>query len=178
MNAMTPRNTAQLVSFRENITKVQAGLLENIAAGVIADTLPTCTVKHYFTPQDEKFKSYTYAREMTIPKDTVIIGKLHRHRHLNIISKGKVTVATEAGKVSFIGPCTFVSEEGTKRAVYANEDTIWTTIHTVSYGSEADLDKIEKEVIAETYEDLDLISTIKELNTMLHQDSVTEGGVA
>lgn len=166
-----PANTLELVSFRENITTVQDGLLEAIAGGHIESTLERCSVKHYFTPQDDKFRCFTYAREMTIPKGTVIIGKLHRHKHLNIISKGSVSVATEHGPKHYTAPCTFISELGTKRAVYAQEDTVWTTIHTVSYGEEKDLDKIEAEVIACSYEDLNLICTVKEL-TMLESNSV------
>jgi hypothetical protein len=179
MHEVTPyhnSNTLELVSFRENLTKVQEGMLKAIADGVAPSTLEDCTVKHYFTPQDDKFGCYTYAREMTIPFDTVIIGKLHRHRHLNIISKGRVSVITEHGPKHYIAPCTFISEVGTKRAVYAEADTLWTTIHTVSYGREEDLDKIEAEVIAPSYEDLNLISTVKELTMMLNSNN--EGGVA
>lgn len=164
--SLNNNNTLAQVSFRENINKVENAMLELIADGATQNTLISCTVKHFFTPQDEKFKSFTYAREMTIPEDTIIIGKIHRHQHLNIISQGSVKVITEQGLKHFVGPCTFVSEIGTKRAVYAEKDTIWTTIHTVSYGSEKDLDKIEAEVIAPSYEDLNLISTVKEL-TML-----------
>lgn len=171
-------NTLAVVAFRENILKIQSGLIKAIADGAIEDTLPQCTVKHYFTPQDEKFGSYTYAREMTIPTDTVIIGKIHRHRHLNIISQGKVSVITEHGPKHYTAPCTFVSEMGTKRAVHAKEGTIWTTIHTVSYGSEEHLDKIEAEVIAPSYEALNLISSVKELDTMLTFNVTPEGGAA
>ena len=179
MHLITPSaNTLELVSFRENITKIQSSLLQSIADGVIPDTLGECTVKHCFTPQDETFGCYTYAREMTIPKDTVIIGKLHRHKHLNIISQGSVMVATEHGNKHYTAPCTFISEVGTKRAVYAEEGTIWTTIHTVSYGSEEDLDKIEAEVIAPSYEDLNLISTVKELTMLQYNLFDTDGGVA
>jgi len=179
MNSTAPinSNTLALVSFRENITKIQSGLIDAIANGAIEDTLKECTIKHYFTPQDDTFGCYTYAREMTIPKDTVIIGKLHRHKHLNIISQGRVSVVTEHGPKHYVAPCTFISEVGTKRAVYAEEGTIWTTIHTVSYGSEKDLDKIEAEVIAPSYEDLNLISTVKELTMLQHFNNV-EGGVA
>jgi hypothetical protein len=38
---------------------------------------------------------------MFIPKGTVIIGKIHRHQHLNFILQGKVSVATEFGKKYF-----------------------------------------------------------------------------
>lgn len=170
MNNIVPsinnNNTLALVAFRENITKIQTGLLSAIAEGTIPDTLKDCTVRHYFTPRDESFGCFTYAREMSIPKDTVIIGKLHRHRHLNIISQGSVKVVTEHGEMHYEAPCTFISEMGTKRAVHAKEGTIWTTIHNVSYGTEDDLDKIEAEVIAPSYEDLNLISTVKELNML------------
>lgn len=177
MNSIVPSNcnTLAVVSFRESINKIQDGLLTAISEGVIEDRMPECIVKHYFTPQDEKFGCYTYAREMTIPEDTVIIGKIHRHQHLNIISQGRVNVFTEHGPKEYKAPCTFVSEKGTKRAVWASKDTIWTTIHTVSYGNEKDLDKIEAEVIAPSYEDLNLISTVKELTTMLQFNS---GGAA
>lgn len=43
-----------------------------------------------------------------------------------------------------------VSEAGTKRAVHAHTDTIWTTIHLTD---KTDLAEIEKELIAETYEE-------------------------
>jgi hypothetical protein len=173
-------NTPALVSFREGINKIQEDLKSAIQAGTIVDRLPECTVKHYFTPQDDKFGCFTYAREMTIPTDTFIIGKIHRHQHLNIISKGSVSVITEHGPKKYVGPTTFVSEPGTKRAVYAEEGTIWTTIHTVSYGTEADLDKIEAEVIAPSYEDLNLLCDNKELTMLQYElfDNEPAGGVA
>jgi quercetin dioxygenase-like cupin family protein len=156
MNALTKQ-------FRESIQKVEAGMKEMIAKGEIEDTLPNCTVKHYFTPIDEKYGCCTYAREMTIPKGTLIIGKIHRHEHLNIISKGKVSVSTEFGTKYLEAPCTFISEVGLKRAVIAEEDTIWTTIHLTKGNCEADLADIEEEVIAPSYEALtnNLIEGVK-----------------
>jgi quercetin dioxygenase-like cupin family protein len=156
MNALTKQ-------FRESIQKVEAGMKEMIAKGEIEDTLPDCTVKHYFTPIDEKYGCCSYAREMTIPKGTLIIGKIHRHEHLNIISKGKVSVSTEFGTKYLEAPCTFISEVGLKRAVIAEEDTIWTTIHLTKGNCEADLADIEEEVIAPSYEALtnNLIEGVK-----------------
>jgi quercetin dioxygenase-like cupin family protein len=149
--------------FRESILKVEAGMKEAIANGQLESTLDQCTVKHYFTPIDEKYGCCTYAREMTIPKGTLIIGKIHRHEHLNIISKGKVSVSTEFGTKYLEAPCTFISEVGLKRAVIAEEDTIWTTIHLTKGNCEADLADIEEEVIAPSYEALtnNLIEGVK-----------------
>lgn len=125
--------------FRRSVFQLQDYLLTQ------ESTLDQCVVRHIFAPG-------CYAREMTIPNGTVIIGKIHRHRHVNIISKGKVRVATEFGIEHFEAPYTFVSEVGTKRAVYTLEETVWTTIHVTD---ETDLEKIEDYVIAKDYDMLE-----------------------
>jgi len=156
-------NSLQKVQFRQNILAVQDGLNKMIEDKVIESTLEDCIVNHYFAPKDEKYGCCTYAREMLIPKGTLIIGKIHRHKHLNIISKGKVTVFTEFGEKHLEGPVTFISEIGLKRSVYAVEDTLWTTIHLTEFVGEEHLDKIEQEVIAPSYEEMGLIASTKEL---------------
>jgi hypothetical protein len=103
-----------------------------------------CPLQHVFAPG-------VYARTIFIPKGGVLVGKIHKHRHINILSQGSVLVTTEfGGSERLIGPLTMVSEPGTKRAVYAETDVVWTTIHPTN---ETDLDKIEVEVIAKTYKE-------------------------
>lgn len=107
---------------------------------------PDSCVTHFFAPG-------VYVRQMLIPKDMVVVGKIHKTRHVSIISCGKVSVTTEGRGVEVIeGPYTFINEPGDKRAVYAHEDTIWTTIHPTN---ETDLEKIEAEVIAKDYAELE-----------------------
>lgn len=95
------------------------------------------------------FAKGLYAREIYIPKGTLLIGKIHKSEHLNIISKGDISVVTEFGTKRIVAPFTMVSQPGTKRVGYANEDTVWTTIHATE---ETDMEKIERELIAENYE--------------------------
>jgi hypothetical protein len=155
------QNTHDKVKFRQDVLTVEQGIKDRVASGeAIPDDSP---VKHYFSPVDENYGCCTYAREILLRKGSLVIGKIHRHQHLNIISKGKVTVFTEFGKKELEGPCTFVSEVGLKRAVYAHEDTIWTTIHLTAYVGEENLDKIEDEVIAPNYGDLGLIASVNDL---------------
>lgn len=153
------QNTSVKVKFRQNILIVQDGLQKLIDDGAVQSTLEDCTLKHYFTPKDEKYGCCTYAREMLIPKGTLIIGKIHRHQHLNFISKGKVTVFTEFGQKHLEAPCTFISEIGLKRAVYAKEDTLWTTVHLTEFEGEENLSKIESEVIAPSYNEMGLTAS-------------------
>jgi hypothetical protein len=160
---LAEQNTFEKVKFRQNVLTTEAGIKDLIAKGEIPDALPDCTLTHYFTPKDDKYGCHAYAREMFIPKGTVIIGKIHRHQHLNFISKGKVIVITEFGQKYLEAPCTFVSEVGLKRAVYAEEDTLWTTVHLTEHGHEDDLSKIEDEVIAPSYDDMALIYSVEKL---------------
>lgn len=96
----------------------------------------------------------SYARELHIPEGVVIVGKLHRHAHINVISKGKITVVTEhKGVEVFEAPITFISEPGTKRVVLASKETVWTTIHPTDL---TDLAEIEKSIIADSFNELEI----------------------
>lgn len=101
-----------------------------------------CPVVHHFAPG-------MYAREMFIPKGTCLIGKLHRHAHVNTISHGRVHVTSEFGQGIIQAPYTFTSEPGTQRVIVALEDTLWTTYHPNPTDTR-DLTSIEQEVIAES----------------------------
>lgn len=157
------QNTFEKVKFREDIHTVQEGMLNLIKENKIKDRLPDCELTHYYTPMDETYGCGTYARQMFIPKDTLIIGKIHRHQHLNFIMQGEVKVFTEFGTKEYKAPCVFISEIGLKRSVYAVEDTIWVTVHQTKHLGEENLSKMEEEVIAPNYEELGLIASTKEL---------------
>ncbi len=79
-------------------------------------------LKHWLAPG-------IYAREIHLPAGTVVVGKIHRHRHFNVISQGSITCYTEFGLETHTAPASFISEPGTKRVVHTHEDAIWTTIH-------------------------------------------------
>lgn len=104
-------------------------------------------------PLTHAFTSGVYARTILLPKGTVIIGKIHKHDHFNFIQSGHVTVTSEFGKEELRGPLLMVSKAGTKRAVFAHEDTVWTTIHA-NPSDETDLDVIESDIIAKSYKEL------------------------
>ena len=108
------------------------------------------TMPQVETPLKHYFAKGVYAREMFIPKDTVLVGKIHKYENLSIMSKGDLSVLTEEGVKRVQAPFTIVAPPGTKRIAYAHEDTIWTSIHGTD---ETDLEKIEAEFIAQTDEE-------------------------
>ena len=106
----------------------------------------SCPVKHHFAPG-------SYGREMTLPAGMVVVGKIHKHAHINVISKGRVQVFTEQeGVLELAAPCTFVSSPGTKRVVHVLEETVWTTVHVTD---KTDLAEIEREVIATDFKEVE-----------------------
>lgn len=110
-----------------------------------------CPLKHHFAPG-------MYVREIFIPRGTVVVGKIHRHAHVNIISKGTGKVVTEFGEFEYEAPYTFVSQPGTKRALVTLSDTIWTTIHA-NPEDETDLEALESKIISPDYASIGLENT-------------------
>ena len=132
------------ISIRQKILNLQSSMVSMESAE------SKCELKHTFSKG-------AYARQLSMPKDILIVGKIHKHGHLNIVSKGRVLVVTEFEEIEIDAskePYTFTSEPGTKRVVYTLEDTVWTTIHLTE---ETDLEKIENEIIAKDYNDFDLL---------------------
>jgi len=99
-------------------------------------------IKHSFAPG-------IYAREMTIPEGSLLIGKIHKHRHHNFLMKGSIIVLTESKGVELLqAPLMVVSEPGTQRIGYAVTDTVWTTVHENKDNTE-DLAVIEERTVTD-----------------------------
>lgn len=103
-----------------------------------------CPVWHHFAPG-------LYARKMLIRKGTVLTGAVHKTEHLCIIS-GDIEVTTDDGVKRITDAHAIInSKPGAKRAGYAHEDTVWTTVHATS---ETDLDKLVEELTESTKQEL------------------------
>ena len=94
-------------------------------------------VQHHFAPG-------VYMRQMDAAAGTLVVSKMHRTEHMNILLKGSLTVATENGIELLKAPCVLKSMPGTKRIGYFHEDSSWITVHPTE---ETDLEKIEQQVI-------------------------------
>ncbi len=127
--------TDQLVTNINSISKLASTLID----------LPQveAPVKHHFSKG-------VYAREILMLAGTLIVGKVHKTRHLNIISQGVCTVVTPLRRCTIKAPYTFESAEGEQKVVLIHKDTVWTTIHLTE---ETDLKKIEEEVIAPSFDE-------------------------
>ena len=95
-------------------------------------------------PTVHYFADGMYARELFRPAGTILVGKVHKREHFYIVTKGCVRVFMGDGARTYAAPSVIVSKPGTKRAVYALEDSVCMTVHRTD---KTDLDEIEKELI-------------------------------
>jgi hypothetical protein len=119
--------------------------LKSLEGSVLGDS-DLCPLKH-------SFSDGIYVREIFIPAGVVLAGKIHKHDHPNFLMSGEVKVFTESGGLEILkGPMSMISKAGTKRVVETITDTVWVTVHLNPTNTQ-DLSELEKEVIADSYED-------------------------
>ena len=137
-----------LIDIREGVTELSLDtpeFTEEVQAQVdnleqkIMDMPPAeCPVVHRFTPG-------LYIREILMPKGTLITSKIHLTEHPYVISKGVVDVFIEGvGWKKYAAPYTGITKPYTRRVLFIEEDTIWTTFHATD---ETDLAKLEEQLI-------------------------------
>jgi hypothetical protein len=111
-------------------------------------------------PVTHHFSHGVYARELFIPKDTILTGKIHKFSQFNVLLKGEISVLTENGIERVKAPFTVVSPPGTKRIAYAHEDCVWITVHGTH---ETDVEKIESQFVAQSdAEYLEFVALLKD----------------
>jgi len=130
------------VPMREKVLAIESAMLE------MPDQQITIEPVHYFAQG-------LYAREITIPKGCVLTGKIHLFEHINIISKGDISVLTETGIKRIKAPATIVSQSGIKRVGWAHEETVWTTVHACDV---KDGDEAERLLVVNTFEEFEQLT--------------------
>ena len=131
--------------------------VDEVEASILLGEQVLCPIRHYFTDG-------LYCREMFVPKGTILTSKLHRSEHPYIISMGCVSVVKKDDRGQDVlgdimeAPYFGVTYKGTRRIIYAHEDTIWTTIHPTTVvpksNSEEDIEAAAlevEEIIIEPY---------------------------
>lgn len=137
MNAVVPLRTQIEQSFTDQIAIVveHCKALQQVA----------CPVTHRFAPG-------VYLREIFMPADTVVIGKVHKTRHFNILIQGACLIVHNDGRREELrAPCTFVSDCEVQKVLYILEDMIWQTVHVTN---ETDLAALESILISKEHPEL------------------------
>ena len=91
-----------------------------------------------------RFTDGIYAREITIPEGVCLVGARHKTRHFFIVSQGECIINDGYNITTLEAPYMGITEPGTKRAITALYDTVFTTFHVTD---KTDVDEIEADII-------------------------------
>jgi hypothetical protein len=116
--------TPELAASIEILAKKRATFEDRLTALQDAcEELPQadCPTRHYFLPG-------VCVREMSIPANTLVVGAKHKQENLVIVSKGRLLIPTPDGVVEVAAGQTCKCIPGTKNAVVALEDSVWSNV--------------------------------------------------
>tara|TARA_R110001583_G_scaffold5057_4_gene27968 strand:+ start:669 stop:1166 length:498 start_codon:yes stop_codon:yes gene_type:complete len=154
-NALQEKTNNELAKdFRGAVTNLEQDL-KNLANGdtIVAGTSEKPIVTNSkLIPIRHFFMDGVYVREMTMYKETVVIGAIHKHLHMCFLLTGRITVVNEEETVEHVAPCFIVATPGIKRILYAHEDSVWYNTHKNPSNTE-DIDELEDDVVAINYKE-------------------------
>mgnify|MGYP003139249909 CR=1 FL=1 len=135
------------VNSREKILELQQYLVDRADGENIV-------VEHdsHLFPLKHTFADGIYVRQMSMKAGTMVVGAIHKHLHVWFLLTGNIAVATEDTIEEYIAPCYVVATPGTKRVIYAVEDSIFVNIHKNPTNTQ-DISYLEREIVAATYEE-------------------------
>tara|TARA_R100000541_G_scaffold3483_5_gene10757 strand:- start:2792 stop:3238 length:447 start_codon:yes stop_codon:yes gene_type:complete len=107
--------------------------------------IPDIPIKHSFADQ-------LYVRQMDMKAGQVVIGAIHNHQHVWFLLTGKVIINNNGEKIEHIAPCYTVSEPGSKRLIYAVEDSIFVNVHK-NPSNTKNIKKLEETIVSFTREE-------------------------
>jgi|TARA_R100000084_G_C4592318_1_gene119066 hypothetical protein len=129
---------------RDTIIELQNHLMQFVdGENVVKGDSEVFPLKHTFTDG-------IYIRQMSMEKDSFVIGKIHKHNHVWFLLTGHIVVVDENDSVEHIAPCYVEAPAGSKRVIYAHEDSIWVNVHANPTNTR-DLEELESLIIAKDY---------------------------
>tara|TARA_R100000734_G_C3315230_1_gene107114 strand:+ start:648 stop:1091 length:444 start_codon:yes stop_codon:yes gene_type:complete len=102
-------------------------------------------------PITHKFADQLYIRQMDMKAGQIVVGAIHNHLHVWFLMTGRVLINNNGKKVEHIAPCYTVSEPGSRRVIYAVEDSIFVNVHKNPTNTK-DIKKLEKQIVSMTPE--------------------------
>lgn len=103
-------------------------------------------LEHFFVPG-------VYMRTLFMPKNAVLTGKIHKTHHFFILLSGEITIWNGGGMVRVKAPKILKSVPGTKRAIFAHEESLLMNVHH-NPSDEQDTDKIDDVFTVQSFEEL------------------------
>tara|TARA_R110000796_G_C14427942_1_gene420755 strand:+ start:164 stop:628 length:465 start_codon:yes stop_codon:yes gene_type:complete len=139
------------LSKREQIQSLQQLLIDNAdGENIEGDGKNIIHSKNF--PLKHTFADGVYIRQMDMQVDSMVVGAIHNHLHVWFLLTGHLMVITEDTTEEFIAPCYVLATPGSKRVIYAMEDSTFVNIHK-NPNNIKDIKKLEDDLVSLTFED-------------------------
>ena len=140
-------------NFKEQVVSLEKLLInnndnENVITGTQEKPIVSDSEK---IPIEHFFMQGVYIRKMTMFKGTAVIGAIHKHKHMCFLLSGYLTVTDENGTKDYEAPCYVEAPAGSKRVIFAHEDSVWVNVYPNPTNTR-DLKKLEETIIVENYD--------------------------
>ena len=140
-----------VLSKRKEIQSLQEMLIKNAdGENIEGDGKNIIHSKNF--PLKHTFADGIYIRQMDMKSDSMVVGAIHNHLHVWFLLTGHLAVATEDSIEEFLAPCYVLATPGSKRVIYATEDSIFINIHK-NPDNIKDINKLESEIVSKTFEE-------------------------
>ena len=103
-------------------------------------------------PLKHTFADGIYIRQMDMNAGSMVVGAIHNHLHAWFLLTGRLAVITEDSIEEFIAPSYILATPGSKRVIYAMEDSIFVNIHKNPTNTK-DIKKLEDEIVSLTFKE-------------------------
>jgi hypothetical protein len=113
-------------------------------------------------PLKHSFADGIYIREINVPENQLIVTKIFKQSHATFLLEGECSILTENGATKVKAPYHIITNAGTKRVIYTHSSVVWITVHS-NPDNQRDLDLIEDNVIAKTFDELPTQEDVEQL---------------
>ena len=141
----------KILSKRKEIQKLQDILIHN-SDGIEIEGDGNNIVHSSNFPLKHTFADGIYIRQMDMKAGSIVVGAIHNHLHVWFLLTGKLAIATEESIEEVISPCYLLAKPGSKRVIYAIEDSIFVNIHKNPENIK-NIDELEGEIVSKTFKE-------------------------
>jgi hypothetical protein len=132
-------------NFMEQVENLERLLINSGSPDIFVGNSEELPLKHLFSDG-------IYTREIFLKKEMFAIGKIHKYEHTFFLIKGKLRICTENGVKEIEAPFYGVSPSGTKRVVYALEDSVFVNVHA-NPDNISNIEQLEEKFVVSSYEE-------------------------
>jgi hypothetical protein len=132
---------------QEKLVSMESGEVET--PDYVSDIVINEGDKSFINPSwlgyEHCFSDSLYVRKAFFPQGAMVITVVHKKAYPLVLLSGSIVVSTADGVEEFVGPAYILTEPGTKRVVFHQEDSFLVSVHPNPDGI-TDLKEMEKQL--------------------------------